>query len=158
MWTEQSPPATSYGRELHQESKFYTSLPVTGASSEDSSSSPQLSCNLTQGPDPQPQGQAAPGLWTQKCMTRHSMRAAQETVTSHYVRPWDPSTCLRRSAFRWTRGPTGGQQNTLKTSFGPGPPLRPPRSGKSAPVQKASAATSHQVMPGCEPYKEVSRA
>ncbi|XP_046313895.1 xyloside xylosyltransferase 1 isoform X3 [Marmota monax] len=60
-------------------------------------------------------------------MTRHSMWAAQETVTSHCVHPWDLSTCLRRSAFRWTRGPTGGQQNTLKTSFGPGPPLRSPK-------------------------------
>nr|XP_040126080.1 uncharacterized protein LOC120884415 isoform X2 [Ictidomys tridecemlineatus] len=82
---------------------------------------------------------AVTSVWS---MITHSMRAAQETVTSHYAHPWDPSTRQRLSAFRWSRAPTGDQHNILKTSFGPDPQLRPSQGVASLhPYRRAYQST-----------------
>ncbi|KAG3263797.1 hypothetical protein H1C71_000020 [Ictidomys tridecemlineatus] len=92
-------------------------------------------------------------------MITHMMQAAEENVSSFSAHPWDPSTCQRLCAFRWSRAPPGGQHYILKNFLGPKSATQAlPRCGKSAPLQKASAATSHPVMPGCEPYIKVSWA
>ncbi|KAG3271209.1 hypothetical protein H1C71_024010 [Ictidomys tridecemlineatus] len=70
-----------------------------------------------------------------------------------------PGTCQRLCAFRWSRAPPEGQHYILKDFLGPKSVTQAlPRCGKSAPLEKASAATSHPVMPGCEPYIKVSWA